>query len=242
MMKIIKIFLVLLVLFISFSAVSAEGNFTSLQDEIDSSTSSIDINQNYVYDNKTDYGLDSGILINKSDFTINGHGYTIDGSNQARIFDIIGSNITISNLIFINGNIDEDLGGALHASGSVILNNVTFKNNYAKYGGAISVSGQCIINNAIFTNNTADIDGGAIFAWNNLIINKATLTDNTASESGGAIYAIGQTTINSALFSNNQADFGGAINTWANTIINSTTLTNNQAEYGGAVYMAGKTT
>ena len=242
MMKIIKIFLVLLVLFISFSAVSAKGNFTSLQDEIDSSTSSIDINQNYVYDNKTDYGLDSGILINKCDFTINGHGYTIDGSNQARIFDIIGSNITISNLIFINGNIDEDLGGALHASGSVILNNVTFKNNYAKDGGAISVSGQCIINNAIFTNNTADIDGGAIFAWNNLIINKATLTDNTASDSGGAIYAIGQTTINSALFSNNQADFGGAINTWANTIINSTTLTNNQAEYGGAIYVAGKTT
>ena len=109
MMKIINIFLVLLVLFISVSAVSAEGNFTALQNEINSSTSNIDITQDYIYDNGTDYGLNCGILINKSDFTIDGHGYTIDGSNQARIFDINGGNITISNLIFINGNIDEDL-------------------------------------------------------------------------------------------------------------------------------------
>lgn len=44
-MKIIKILLVLIVLFISISAVSAEGNFTALQDEIDSSTDTLDINQ-----------------------------------------------------------------------------------------------------------------------------------------------------------------------------------------------------
>ena len=102
MMKIFKLLLVMAILFISIGAVSAEGNFTALQEEIDSSTDSIEITQDYVYDNSTDYELDSGILINKSNFTINGNGRTIDGSNQARIFDITGNNITISNLIFIN--------------------------------------------------------------------------------------------------------------------------------------------
>ena len=163
-MKMIKILLVLIFLFISISAVSAEGNFTALQNDIDSSTGSIDIKQDYAYDNTSDYKLNSGILINKSDITINGNGHTIDGSNQARIFNITANNIIISNIIFANGNINEGLGGALHSSGSVTLNNVTFKNSNADYGGAISVSGQSIINNAIFTNNTASEDGGAIIA------------------------------------------------------------------------------
>ena len=241
-MERIKILIVLIFLFISISAVSAEGNFTALQDDIDSSTSSIDINQDYVYDNAIDYNLNSGILINKSDFTINGNGHTIDGSNQARIFDISGNNITISNLIFINGNIDGNLGGALHSSGLITLNNVTFKNNNANCGGAISASGQCIINNAIFTNNTAPEDGGAIMAWDKLTVNHATFTDNIASTSGGAIYVMGETTINNTVFASNQADFGGAINTWTTTIIDNTTFKYNRGEYGGAVYGAGKST
>ena len=85
-MKEIKIFLVLIVLFISIGAVSAEGNFTSLQNEINDSDNTLEITQNYAYDNTTDYRLNGGITINKSDFTINGNGYTIDGNNQSRIF------------------------------------------------------------------------------------------------------------------------------------------------------------
>ena len=42
-MKIIKILLVLAILLISLSAVSAEGNFTALQEEIDSSTDFLEI-------------------------------------------------------------------------------------------------------------------------------------------------------------------------------------------------------
>ena len=54
-MKEIKIFLVLIVLFISIGAVSAEGNFTSLQNEINDSANTLEITQNYAYDNTTDY-------------------------------------------------------------------------------------------------------------------------------------------------------------------------------------------
>ena len=63
MMKIIKILLVLTVLFISISAVSAEGNFTALQNEINSSGDSIDIKNDYVYDNATDYSYNEGISV-----------------------------------------------------------------------------------------------------------------------------------------------------------------------------------
>ena len=97
-MNAIKTFLILLVLLLSVSAVSAEGNFTALQEEIDSSADSIEITQNYIYDNSSDYELNEGILINKSDFTINGNGHTIDGAGEARIFYILGKNVTILNL------------------------------------------------------------------------------------------------------------------------------------------------
>ena len=114
-MKKIKIFLILLVLFISISAVSAEGNFSALQNEIDSSTDGISITQNYVFDNTTDYGLTDGIGINKTNFVINGNGYTIDGSNLSRIFKIIGgNNITITNLNLVNGK--HNYGGAIIAT------------------------------------------------------------------------------------------------------------------------------
>ncbi|MBR0059564.1 MAG: hypothetical protein IJP99_09570 [Methanobrevibacter sp.] len=241
-MKPIKIFLIFLVLFISISAVSAEGNFTSLQEKIDASSNSIEITQDYSYDNTTDHKLNDGILINKTNYMINGNGYTIDGSSQARIFNIYGNNITISNLNFINANAAGEHGGAVYSSGSITLNNVTFKDNYADYGGAIYPSDECIINNAIFTDNTAEMDGGAIITWSTLIINNATFTNNSATASGGAIYSIGQITVTSSLFNDNQAEFGGAINTWTTSIITNTTLKNNQAESGGAIYAAGKTT
>lgn len=156
MMK-IKIFLVLLVLFISISVVSAEGNFTALQEEIDSSTHTIEIKQDYIYDNATDGKLENGIEIDKNNYVINGNGYTIDASNQAGIFEIIGDNITISNLNLINAR--GKTGGAIYSGGNIILNNVTFKNNYADTGGAIFTRNQITINNSTFTNNRAIMDG-----------------------------------------------------------------------------------
>ena len=241
-MKVIKILLVIAVLFISISAVSAEGNFTALQKEIDSSTDSIEITQDYVYDNSTDYELDSGILINKSDFTINGNGRTIDGSNQARIFNITGNNITISNLIFINGNMIGGRGGALHSSGLIILNNVTFKDNNAENGGAISSSGDCIINSTNFINNTASASGGAIFANGNSNQINATFENNSANN-GGAVYfnsGIKNSLINSIFNGNNATRSGGAIFVRGpainNTITSQFDSNNAKAASGGGIF------
>ncbi|WP_407421576.1 C1 family peptidase [Methanobrevibacter sp.] len=164
MMKIIKILLVLAILFISISAVSAEGNFTALQDEIDSSTDFLEITQDYVYDNSTDYELIKGINITKNDFTINGNGHTIDASNQARIFTINGNNVTLKNLNIINGNAKN--GGALYilSDATLTTKNIVFKDdNGSEMGGAVANLGRYTSINDSFIDNCADM-GGAIYS------------------------------------------------------------------------------
>lgn len=81
--------------------------------------------------------MNNGVVINKTEFTINGNGHTFDGSNQARIFKIFGNNTIINNLNFINAYMPNESGGAIFAQSSIILNNVTFTNNYAQSGEAV---------------------------------------------------------------------------------------------------------
>ena len=120
------------ILFIfSISCVSAENTtFSSLQTEINEASSSIELTHDYIYDNSTDWQLNQGILINKSDFILDGKGHTIDGAGQARIFNVTEYMI-IKNLKLINGFSKED-GGAVFANDRVKFINVTFENNSAK--------------------------------------------------------------------------------------------------------------
>ena len=153
-MKKIKYFLILLVLFISISAVSADdGNFTSLQTDITTSTGSIELTQDYVYDNTTDSELKNGIFIKENNFVVNGNGHTIDGSNQSRIFSITGSNVTLKNLNLINGN--NKIGGAILSNNLTNFENVTFTGNTAEFGAAIAGT-NLIIENSNFTDNHAE--------------------------------------------------------------------------------------
>ena len=75
--------------------------FTDLSNEINMSTGTFEIEHNYKFNNKTD---NSPVVINKDDFVINGNNHILDGSNQSTIFHINGTNITINNLVFVNGN------------------------------------------------------------------------------------------------------------------------------------------
>ncbi len=57
--------LFLFVLFFSVSAVAAEGNFSSLQTEIEQSSDVIEISQDYCYDTDADSDISEGIYVNK---------------------------------------------------------------------------------------------------------------------------------------------------------------------------------
>ena len=122
-MKILKIMIVLLILILSVGAVCAaensteddisteilqnsqnevyttsEASFTNLTDEIESGGTTLDLTKDYAFNNATDNN--TGILISKDNFVLNGNGHTIDAKNQSRIFNITGTNITLNNLIF----------------------------------------------------------------------------------------------------------------------------------------------
>ena len=138
-----------------------ESSFSNLSDEIENTGTSLDLNQDYAFNNETDNK--NGIVIGKDNFVLNGNGRTIDGKNQSRIFNITSNNVTLSNLILTGGNAEK--GGAIYTTGSLTLNNVTFIDNYAsKQGGAVGIYGDVTLNcnDSHFIDNYAEA-GSSIF-------------------------------------------------------------------------------
>ena len=133
-----------------------------LADEIENTGTSLDLNQDYAFNNNTDDK--NGIVMSRDNFVLNGNGRTIDGKNQSRIFNITANNITLNNLILTGGNGEK--GGAIYTTGSLILNNVTFIDNYAsKQGAAVEFyeNVTIICDNSRFTDNYAVEKGSAIY-------------------------------------------------------------------------------
>ena len=190
-MKILKIMIVMLVLIMSVGAVCAaddtsdeiisndgqdtleitqydiytteESSFSDLTEKIENADTALDLTNDYTFNNATDNN--TGILISRDNFVLNGNGFTIDGNKQSRIFNITANNVTLSNLILINSNADK--GAAIRANGTLTLNNITFINNNAsEFGGAIALYGNVTLtcNNSKFIDNTGE--RGAIFIQN----------------------------------------------------------------------------
>ena len=157
------IFLALLVLFVSISAVNADGNLTALETQIEKSTDSIEITQDYAYSPTDDGNYTIGVYVNKTNFVINGNGHTIDGKNQSRLFRIFNSNVTVNDLIIKNGLSSDYGGGILSLCNGLVLNNVTF------------------------INDAANTRGGALVSTNNAFVNGCKFIDNYAPE-GAEIY------------------------------------------------------
>ena len=144
------------------SAGDSINTFTDLKNNISDSTDSFEMKFNYTFNNATDSDCINGIVIDKTNFIIEGNGLTVDGNGQSRIFNITGTNITINNLIFKNGN--AQMGGAIYAKGQITLNNVTFINNSAaQFGGAVlDAYGGLDCNGSYFIDNYAET-GSALY-------------------------------------------------------------------------------
>ena len=233
-----------------FLSVADDGTFTSLQKKIDNATSGSEIilENDYVYNEG--FSAD-GINISKS-LTIDGKGRRLDGDNQARIFNVIGSGVVFKDIIFANGKTTGS-GGAIYGGCTVI--NCTFTNNNATLGGAVNHhSGMelsainCIFNNNLaneggamyggsavnctFAGNIAERDGGAIF--NGSAIN-CTFIGNTATHHGGAIHTgDGDFSAEDCTFVGNSADGGGA--TYGIDVVGCIFTNNTSTCDGGAVY------
>jgi len=85
-------------------ALKQMGDFTWLQNQIDTTPIGgvLDLNCNITYNPDVEMALNSGIKITKP-LTINGNGYTISGSNLARVFSVHSNDVKINNITFVNG-------------------------------------------------------------------------------------------------------------------------------------------
>ena len=232
----LKIFLVLFVLLISISAVSAEGNFTSIQNEIADSAERIDITQDYTYDEKADTIIDSGIIVNKTNFLIDGHGHTLNGNNQTRIFHVVGNNVVIANLNFVNGN--GNIGGAIICEGSTTIYNCTFSNNYASSdGGAVvfKTNGQVIA--STFTDNYSP-DSAAIAVYESEVsINSSLFTSSIELEKGYISGSKASIIVNNSIFANTISKYAAIISDRTTLIQNSRFINLHAKESGGAIIL-----
>ena len=225
------------------------GTFSDLQDKINATEEGGTVNLTNDYN----YGeSDKEISITKA-ITINGNGFTINGMEKSRIFNIEASgNIVLSNITFLNGN--SDLGGAVifnNDVSDVVIDNCRFIDNYAaKNGGALYFNGtfkNSAITNTEFISNAASKNGGAVYVLNSSAENlfeNLTFADNRAEDKdGGAInfhWELIKTGFTNVTFFNNRAgSSGGAINTDQNVNDNNKYVNvdfiSNSASKGGAI-------
>ena len=168
---------------------NAFGTFTDLNNLIQSSTSSIiELNQNYIYDPVKDAALSGGITISKT-LTVNGNNYYIDADyNPVRIFTTT-KNVILNNITFKNSRLNE-AGNAVLAKAPVTINHCTFDNNWASncFGAAVNLAG------------------------GNSHVQYCTFTNNKAKTGAGIVVNSMDNYIHHCLFEGNSKDYGGAMN------------------------------
>ena len=159
---------------------------------------------------------------------IDGCGHTISGECQARAFIILGNNVTILNLNFINCYVFAADGGAINWLGSKgKLFNCSFSGNKAKYGPKFS--------EGIYNCSAGGLGGAVNLAGFNNTINSCSFFNNSASI-GGALAVSGKYCIvYNSIFIANQAILGRSFDSrvgYYSPRVNS--------GYGGAIYWTGE--
>ena len=199
---------------------AGDDSFTNLTYEIESKDV-VDLTHDYKFNNETDNN--TGILISKDNFVLNGKGHTIDGNNQSRIFSISGNNITLNDLILINGNYE--LCGGIRAAGTLTLNNVTFINNYAReQGGAIGIrEGAFIISNCRFIDNHAGSGSSILVSSSEVKLYNSCFTSKNFDKGSQIDLSNAEVYIENTTFANITSSYAPALNiiTSNTSIINS---------------------
>ena len=197
------------------------GSYTDLQTLIDNTPNggTLNLGFNVTYNPIGDAWLQEGMRLNKT-ITLNGNGFTINGTDKARIFSVSQDNVKLKDLICINGigfliRTNYYSGGAIYSNANnITIINSTFKNNYATtWGSAIEHWGPdnsiITIINSTFINNTANRGGGAVCVDGGKTIGYITgcLFENNTGASSPAMYT-SKGYVNYNAFVNNYAGNG----------------------------------
>ena len=184
-----------------------DDSFTSLSDEIDGKDAVV-LTHDYKFSNQTD--SKTGILIGRDNFVLNGNGSTIDAKNQSRIFNITADNVTLTNLLLVNGN--AEIGGAIFATGKLTLNNVTFKYNWAARGGAVlffNDNATLNCSNTRFIDNYAS-EGASIYGYDSIFVSNSYVTSNVFSKRAQICFS-GELHVENVTFINISSSYAPAL-------------------------------
>ncbi|MBQ7929107.1 MAG: hypothetical protein IJ287_10275 [Methanobrevibacter sp.] len=222
------------------------NDFSSLNNEINASSQSkvLNLTKDYAYNSQKDQKFSDGINIEIDDLIIDGQGHSINANKEARIFNIKSNNVTLKNLVLINGNSDS-MGASIYWSGengqviNTIIKNSTSINlkntNTLNIGGAIYFEKPATMINSKFTDNYATF-GGAVNFESNGVIKNCEFENNFAKLLGGGVFCNGDVTINNSTFTQNEASDGGAVCIFSKGIVENTIFERNIAiGYGGAI-------
>ncbi|MBQ2636775.1 MAG: hypothetical protein IJG09_08800 [Methanobrevibacter sp.] len=252
-MNVLKITIVMLVLFLSLGAVCAsedisddvicdgnldglettqtdvymadETSFADLDSEIQNATDILEICHDYKFNNETKYV--KGINITKSNFVINGNGHKIDANNQARIFDIYGTNITIKNITFINANATTGSAMYLNPMSTVKTSDVIFENNTADNGVVYAYGSFYSSINDKFIDSTSD-SSGVVNLESAMLIVENDLMVSSRKLSWGFIQTNDHSpiTVLNSIFRDTTSKYCTAIRAGGNTIIRNSKFIN----------------
>lgn len=164
-------------------------NFKYLDDLIHSGVNEIVLDSDIVLGDGEKSKYFTGIELDVDDLVIDGRGHIIDARDKTRILECSARNVTIKNLIFINGD------------------------SWA--GGAICNEGDLTISESIFADNFSSADGGALFNdLGNLLVSDCLFVNNKANSIGGAIYFEGGLKVEKSLFFDNADRMGKSIDSF----------------------------
>ena len=168
------------ILIFSISSVNAQNlSFSNLQDFVDDSDNSLELNDDFTFSDDFDYG----VMIDK-DFKINGNNHTIDGKGASDLFTINNCNVYLENINFINGFSSTDYAPFCILNSNITLKNCNFINNTGNLGGALYIQDNSggLIDDCQFINNSAK-QGSAIDFHickdNTLTISNSIFKDNS---------------------------------------------------------------
>ena len=173
----------------------------------------------------------------------------IDGNDHDRVFHVLTSTVTFTNLTIQDG-MDLSVGGG----GGVLVNfghhatfeSVTVKDNTSvSLGGGIRAIGNVTLVDSTVDSNTAPRGGGLYLQGSNSTVENSTISRNTATQGGGVVVTAGGGQYTNTTISGNKADSGGGFQSrGGSTGFTSSTITNNEAfnESGGIDVNSGSVT
>lgn len=191
---------------------SPNANFNDLNKGINESTNELKLTHDYVYDEGNDINFTDGINVSKSNFLLDGNGYSIDGNGKARIFNIIGNNVTLKNLIIKNA-----LNGAVsfvQPNAEYYLDNVTIQNSSSKYsyGGIELNASNLVVNNSKFISNTGTDSSDIFFNEKcNVTVVNSTFEGGIESKWSHIYFSGGALIVDGSTFANSRSSYANAI-------------------------------